>query len=51
LHDDNGDRHRAWELARRYDNHPIYDMLSVALAQRLSEALITVDDRLRRRST
>ncbi len=49
LHDDTRDRHLAWELARRYDNHPIYDMLYVALAQRLGEPLITVDDKLRRR--
>jgi predicted nucleic acid-binding protein len=49
LHDDARDRHQAWELVRRYDNHPIYDMLYVALAQRLSEPLVTVDDRLRRR--
>lgn len=49
LHDDGRDRHRAWELARRYDNHPVYDMFYVALAQRLGEPLITVDDKLRRR--
>jgi predicted nucleic acid-binding protein len=49
LHDDGRDRHRAWELARRYDNHPIYDMLYVALAERLGEPLVTVDDKLRRR--
>ncbi|MGH3831949.1 MAG: type II toxin-antitoxin system VapC family toxin [Pseudonocardiaceae bacterium] len=49
LHDDSRDWHRAWELARRYDNYPIYDMLYVALAQRLGEPLITVDDKLRRR--
>ncbi len=49
LHDDGRDRHRAWELARRYDNHPIYDMLYVALAERLGEPLVTVDDKLCRR--
>lgn len=49
LHDDGRDRHRAWELARRYDNYPIYDMLYVALAERLGEPLVTVDDTLRRR--
>lgn len=49
LHADPADRHRAWDLARRYDNHRIYDMLYVALAERLGEPLITVDDKLRRR--
>ncbi|MGH3672803.1 MAG: type II toxin-antitoxin system VapC family toxin [Pseudonocardiaceae bacterium] len=49
LHDDGRDRHRAWELARRYDNHPAYDMLYVALAERLGEPLVTVDDKLHRR--
>jgi predicted nucleic acid-binding protein len=49
LHDHAADRQRAWELARRYDNHPLYDMLYVALAQRLGQPLITVDDRLCRR--
>lgn len=49
LHDDGSDVARAWELSRRYDNHPLYDMLYVALAQRLGQPLITVDDRLRRR--
>lgn len=49
LHDDGRDRHRAWELARRYDNHPVYDMLYVALAERLGEPLVTVDDKLCRR--
>jgi predicted nucleic acid-binding protein len=49
LHYDKRDQHRAWELARRYDNYPIYDMLYVALAQRLGEPLITVDDKLPRR--
>ncbi|MGH4019301.1 MAG: type II toxin-antitoxin system VapC family toxin [Pseudonocardiaceae bacterium] len=49
LHDDEQDRHRAWELARRYDNYPIYDMRYVALAERLGEPLVTVDDKLHRR--
>lgn len=49
LHDDGRDRHRAWELARRYDNHPVHNMLYVALAERLGEPLVTVDHKLRRR--
>ena len=40
---------RAWDLARRYDEHPIYDMVYVALAERRSVPLVTADDRLRRR--
>lgn len=48
-HGDDRDRSRAWELARRYDNYPIYDMLYVALAERLGQQLVTVDDKLRRR--
>lgn len=44
---DNGrDRERAWELARRYDNHPLYDMVYVALAERLGQRLVTADRRL-----
>lgn len=49
LHDDGRDGRRAWELARRYDNHPIYDMVYVALAERLGEPLVTIDDKLCRR--
>lgn len=33
-------------MARRYDNHPVYDMLYVALAERLGEPLVTVNDKL-----
>ena len=29
--DDLRDLHRAWDLSRRYDNHPVYGMLYVAL--------------------
>ncbi len=47
--DDGRDRERAWELARRYDNWPVYDMVYVALAERLGESLVTADQRLRRR--
>ena len=47
--DETRDRERAWELARRYDNWPVYDMLYVAVAERLGEPLVTADDRLRLR--
>lgn len=40
------DADRAYELSRRYDEHPTYDMLYVALAERLSGRLITADSRL-----
>lgn len=47
--DDERDLDRAWDLARRYDDHPIYDLVYVALAQRRGAILITADDELRRR--
>ena len=47
--DDERDVNRAWELARRYDNHPIYDMVYIALAERLGARLLTQDERLLRR--
>jgi len=40
------DRERAFELARRYDNWPVFDMLYVALAERLGTEFYTADDRL-----
>jgi predicted nucleic acid-binding protein len=43
------DRERAFELARRYDNWPVYDMVYVALAERLGTEFYTADDRLRAR--
>lgn len=49
LLDEPRDLQRAWELARRYDNHPIYDLLYVALAERHRALLITADTALRDR--
>jgi predicted nucleic acid-binding protein len=49
LVDEPRDLTRAWDLARRYDNHPIYDLLYVALAERRRTQLITADSTLRRR--
>ena len=49
LVDEPRDLERAWDLARRYDNHPIYDLLYVALAERRRTELITVDSTLQRR--
>jgi predicted nucleic acid-binding protein len=43
------DQARAFELARRYDNWPVYDMVYVALAERLGTELFTADERLRAR--
>jgi len=47
LVDDPRDRARAWELARRFDNHPIYDLVYVAVAERTLSLLITADQALR----
>lgn len=44
-----GDWQRAFELARRYDNWPVYDMVYVALAERLGTEFYTADDSLRAR--
>lgn len=44
-----GDLDRAWDLARRYDDHPVYDMMYVAVAERLHTTFITADETLRRR--
>jgi predicted nucleic acid-binding protein len=49
LVDEPRDLARAWDLARRYDNHPIYDLLYVALAERRRTQLVTADVRLRQR--
>jgi predicted nucleic acid-binding protein len=48
LLDEPRDRTRAWDLARRYDNHPIYDLVYVALAERRGATLITQDRSLKR---
>jgi len=37
---------RAWDLSRRYDEHPIYDMVYLAVAERLGEDLFTADHKL-----
>jgi len=47
--DDPRDLERAWELARRHDNHPVHDMLYVALAERSRTTLLTADGALRRK--
>ena len=47
LVDDPRDLDRAWDLARRYDDHPVYDMLYVALAERRRMQLVTADAALR----
>lgn len=49
LEDSAPDLARAWDLSRRYDEHPICDMVYVALAERRSVPLVTADDRLRHR--
>lgn len=47
--DSDGDRSRAFELSRRYDNWPVYDMLYVAVAERAGDELFTADGKLRAR--
>jgi len=49
LADDATHLDRAWELSRRYDNHPIYDMVYVAVAERAHATLVTADATLRQR--
>ncbi len=46
LVDARADLDQAWELSRRYDEHPVYDLLYVALARRLGTTLLTADRRL-----
>lgn len=49
LADDAHHLDRAWDLSRRYDNHPIYDMVYVAVAEAAGTTLITADATLRDR--
>lgn len=49
LVDEPRDLARAWDLSRRYDEHPVYDMVYVAVAERWGEQLYTADERLARR--
>ena len=34
---------QAWDLARRYDEHPVYDMVYLAVAQMVGDVLHTAD--------
>jgi predicted nucleic acid-binding protein len=47
--DADADSSRAFELARRYDNWPVYDMLYVALAERTRDEFVTADRGLQAR--
>jgi predicted nucleic acid-binding protein len=47
--DSERDLARAFELARRYDNWPVYDMLYVAIAERTGEEFVTADEKLHAR--
>jgi predicted nucleic acid-binding protein len=47
LADEPRDLDRAWDLARRYDAHPVYDMVYVALAECRGTQLVTADPTLR----
>ena len=47
--DRSADLDRAWELSRRFDEHPVYDMVYVAVAERLGQQLVTADSALRAR--
>jgi len=47
--DQPSDVDRAWELSRRFDEHPLYDLIYVAVAERVGDVLITADDALRDR--
>jgi predicted nucleic acid-binding protein len=43
------DQARAFELARRYDNWPVYDLVYVAVAERMGTELVTADRKLQAR--
>ncbi len=47
--DDSRDGSRAFELARRYDNWPVHDMVYVALAERVGHEFVTADEKLQAR--
>jgi predicted nucleic acid-binding protein len=47
--DTEADRVRAFELARRYGDWPVDNMLCVALAERLGTDFVTADKKLRDR--
>lgn len=49
LVDQPADLDRAWELSRRFDEHPVDDLVYVAVAERLGEQLVTADESLLRR--
>ena len=49
LRDDAATLDRAWDLSRRHDNHPVYDMQYVALADQLGQQLFTADQALLQR--
>lgn len=40
---------RAWNLSRRHDEHPLYDMVYLAAAELIGDTLYTADSRLLRR--
>ena len=49
LVDTPADLDRAWDLSRRFDEHPVYGLIYVAVAERLDEQLVTADEALRTR--
>jgi predicted nucleic acid-binding protein len=49
LVDTPADLARAWDLSRRYDQHPVYDMIYVATAERVQHRFLTADSALANR--